>query len=210
MRTPVLLAALLVIALAVAACGTPATPVPNSSTLDAQAALTADAAAGTVVAATNTPIPPTETPTELPPTATPTEAPTEAPPEEEAEAEEPADTEQQDPLVLLISRFGDPVRGQQLFNTSYDTALGEYMCATCHLVDSDDALIGPGLLNLPERAAERVEGQPAEVYIYRSIIHPNEYVVEGFAEGLMPGNYEELLNDQDLYDLSAYLLSLGD
>ena len=210
MRTPVLLAALLVIAVAVAACGSPATPVPNSLTLEAQAALTADAAAGVVVVPTNTPVPPTETPTELPPTATPTEVPTEEEPADEDEAEAPADAGPQDPLVLLISRFGDPVRGQQLFNTTFDTALGEYMCATCHLVDTDTALIGPGLLHLPERAGERVEGQPAEIYVYRSIVHPDEYIVEGFVAGLMPGNYDELLSDQDLYDLSAYLLSLGD
>lgn len=208
MRTSVLLAALLALALMVTACGTPATPVPNSMTREAQAALTADAAQGIIaVVPTSTPVPPTETPTPLPPTATPTEVPTEAP--EAEEAEEPAEVAPQDPLVLLISRFGDPVRGQQLFNTTYDTNLGEYMCATCHLVDSDTALIGPGLLNLAQVAGERVEGQPAEVYVYRSIIYPDEYIVEGFAAGLMPGNYADLLSDQDLYDLSAYLLSLG-
>ncbi|MCA9911483.1 MAG: hypothetical protein KC519_22670, partial [Anaerolineae bacterium] len=41
---------------------------------------------------------------------------------------------------------GDPVRGEQLFNT-LQPAVG-FACATCHRVDTTERLIGPGLLGV--------------------------------------------------------------
>jgi cytochrome c553 len=207
MKNGLLLFLFTILVVSITACGTVATPIPNSMTLEAQAAGVEDATQppAVVVAPTDTPIltePPTLTPE--PPTATPTDEP-------EVEIEETvAPTATQDPVVLLVSRFGDPARGQTLFSQALDTNMGMFACSTCHQTQTDDQTVGPGLFSLAERAGDRVEGMPAEVYVYLSIIQPEHYTVEGFPPGLMPQNYGELFSDQDVYDLAAYVLSLGD
>lgn len=110
---------------------------------------------------------------------------------------------------------GDAARGEELFNVQYETEIGIWSCALCHNVDIPDVKIGPSLLGLPDRAGERVEGEVAERYIYNSILHPYDYFVEGYEgedQQRMPPNYEELLvrngNEQDVYDLIAYLMTL--
>ncbi len=212
MRLERLLILMGLVVLLAAACGTAATPVPNMETREALAI--AENAADhsengeesegqevaveptiTIAAPTFTAIPPTATPTEAPATAAPTEAPS-------ATA---------NPIVVLVNRLGDPANGATLFNQSYDTALGAWICSQCHNANSEDRLIGPGLLNLRDRAGERIEGEPAEVYVYNSIIHPNDFIVPGdpeYPENLMPSNYAEIFSEQELYDLVAYLLSL--
>ncbi len=109
------------------------------------------------------------------------------------------------PLQEAIQN-ADPVHGEELFAMIE----GGSPCSTCHYVDSTDSLVGPGMLGLAERAAERVDDQSAEEYLYNSIIHPNEYVVDGYPGQVMPLNYEDLLSEQDLYDLVAYMLTLTD
>jgi len=212
----------LLLAFALTACGSVATPVPGAETREAQqtiAAVEAEAedaediiAADEAVAveptevpptATFTPEPPTVTPTEAPPTATtaPTEMPTDAPDEQPA-----ASTDQ---VAQLANLLGDPAQGETIFNATYTTAIGDWACSLCHNVAVPDQLIGPSLLGIADRAGERVEGQVAERYIWNSIIAPQEYIVEGYAEGAqMPGNYREIFTDDELYHLIAYLMTL--
>jgi mono/diheme cytochrome c family protein len=45
-------------------------------------------------------------------------------------------------------------------------------------------------------------------YIRTSILHPNDYIVPGFPENLMPQNYAEILTEAEVNDLIAYLLTL--
>ncbi|MDX1992654.1 MAG: hypothetical protein SF029_09700 [bacterium] len=222
MRNNVFFLLLIVIALLVSACGGIATPPPSSAdlTLAAEEALAAaeaeeaeENAAATeegeaeseVVAAapTETPVPPTNTP--APPTATtvpatPTTAPvTETPAQAAAAA---------DAITVLVERIGDPAAGDTLFHQTLETAAGSYACSTCHNVITDDQLIGPGLYSLRDRAPNRVPGLSGAQYVYNSIVNPNEHVVEGFVGGVMPQNYGDLLSDQDIYNLIAYLFSL--
>lgn len=192
---------LLLMTLVVAACGTAATPVFEAP--DEEAIIEADSHSAeeegveVAVQPTETPIPPTATlepptPTVEPPTATPTEEPTAAP---------------SDPIARLIASR-DPVNGEALFGTQYDTNMGPFACSTCHYVDSNERLIGPGLLNIKDIAADREEGVIAERYLYNSIVDPNEYLVEGFVEGVMPQNWHDLMSDPEIYDIIAYLLTL--
>lgn len=127
---------------------------------------------------------------------------------------------EQDFAQLISSAIaeGDPEAGMTVFNTSYETSSGVWMCTNCHSVDeSQQRLIGPGLWGLHERAVERVEEAPADdpvTYVRNSIIYTNDYIVpadEGgpYPANLMPGNYEELLTEQELTDLVAYILTLG-
>jgi cytochrome c2 len=188
-------------ALLLAACGTIATPEWSESAQGTRAAQVATVEHLTEIAptatststptptpepATATPIPPTSTPTTAPPTATPL-PPTEAP-------------------AAAVSTAGDPVKGKVLFETLRSEV--NFACVTCHYVDREDQLIGPGLLGISQRTTTRVPDQTPEEYIHNSIIHPNEYVVEGYPAGLMPQIYGEIWTEQELNDIIAYLLSL--
>ncbi len=186
---------LLVVALVVVACGTAVTPVFEEP--DEEAVVEAESQVLEVaVQPTETPIPPTSTPE---PTAIPaTEVPTEAPTEEPTVAPS-------DPLVRLIASR-DAANGEALFNQMY-SELG-FACATCHHVAVPENLIGPTMLNIREIAATRVEGEIAERYLYNSIVNPNDYIVEGFVEGVMPANWTDVLTDPEIYDIIAYLLTL--
>lgn len=203
---------LLLVIITAAACGTQATPVPNSATLTAQQAqeklnldLQQEHSEEIAVVPTNTllptstPVPSTATPTDIPQTPTPTE-------------QVAVPQQQNDQITRLVQAFGDPASGQTLFSSTFTTAQGDWACTTCHYVDREDRLIGPGMLNLHDRAGSRVEGLTAEQYVFNSIIHPNDFIVPGdppYPEGVMPQNYREVFTDQQLYDLAAYLLSLG-
>lgn len=186
-------------ALIMTACGTIATPVweapePTSGAVEAQEVV-AIAPTATIAppTATPTPVPPTPTPTEIPPTETP--APTEA----------PSVTD----IIVQQVAFSSAANGERLFNATFETASGPWMCSTCHSILEGEVKVGPSLYGIAERAATRVEGQVAQRYIYNSIVHPNEYVVEGFAEGLMPQNYGDILTETQLLELTAYLMTLS-
>jgi len=221
MRNKLLVLFVLIVSLAMSACGTIATPVPNMETLEAQShqnVVEEPTGEVEVVAAepTNTPVPPTAT--SVPPTEVPTEAPTEIVTEEPTEVitesapavELSAEDEQ---VLIFIQEFGNPAKGQEIFNTAYEvntmSGLAEWKCSTCHLVDSDVAGVGPGLYSLSDRAGGRIPGYPAEVYVYHSIMTPAQYIVSGFPENLMPIGYGEVLSQQDIYDVAAYILSLN-
>ncbi len=60
---------------------------------------------------------------------------------------------------------------------------------------------GPSQAGLATRAETRVPGQTAEEYIRNSIVNPNDYIVEGFAEGVMYQNYGTDLTPEQIDDL---------
>lgn len=192
---------LVFIALFVAACGTAATPVWEQPE-EEDVAHVEEEIEGEAVAVlpTSTPEPPTATPTEIPPTPTNTPEPPTATPE--PTEEEVAD----DPLVAQVAIGGDAAAGEELFNTLIPEV--GFSCVLCHNVAEDVVLVGPSLLGIATRAGERVEGQVAERYIYTSITHPNDYVVEGFVENLMPQTYTDVLSEADIINLIAYLMTL--
>jgi len=94
-----------------------------------------------------------------------------------------------DPLVL---------RGREVFNSR---------CATCHALVPDTVIIGPSLAGVATRAETRVEGQSAEEYIQRSILRPDDYVVEGFKD-VMVTNLAMELTHEDMNALMAFLMTL--
>jgi cytochrome c2 len=207
---------LIALVLVVAACGTVATPEAVEQAQETLIAEAATAAAETAAVPSATPtVAPSATPTE-PPTNTPepthTPAPTETPEPtttpEPTEAVEATDAEAEDTTAAGTATIvaGDPARGQEIFSMFYPEA--NFACSTCHLVDSETQLIGPGLLNIGERAATRVEGQSAEEYMHNSIVHPSDYVVENYPDMLMPQVYGDLFTEEEISDLVAYLFSL--
>jgi len=147
---------------------------------------------------TYTPVPPTATPTPEP-TATPTPPPT--------ATTEPTATPMLSPIDRMVAAR-NPEKGKILFETFQDDAGSGYSCANCHLPDSEKTEIGPGLLNIKQRAATRVEGLSAAEYIYESITNSMAYTVEGFEADLMPQNWAEIYTDLEIFDIVAYLVTL--
>ena len=107
--------------------------------------------------------------------------------------------------------IGDQAAGQIVFGVSSSPIT----CATCHSMDGPDGL-GPSFGSRPAipepgisaRAASRVDGMSAEDYICQSILDPSAFLVPGFFDGVMTQNFRETLNDQQLADVIAYLLTL--
>ncbi|MCL4859341.1 MAG: c-type cytochrome [Caldilineaceae bacterium] len=102
--------------------------------------------------------------------------------------------------ILAAMATADAERGAQLTL--------QWGCIGCHNMDPDVQMAGPTWRNMAETAAMRVSGQSAGLYLYNSIIHPNDFVVEGYPAGVMIATYRDQLSDQDLADLVTYLLTL--
>ncbi len=82
-------------------------------------------------------------------------------------------------------------------------------CNACHAISGiSTGNIGPVLDGLASRAGNRVSGLTAEEYIHQSIVNPSAYVVEGFADGIMPPTFGETLTEEQIGDLVAFLLTL--
>lgn len=192
----------LLLAIVLAGCGSfaPTLKQITTSTAIAEVYLTQTQTTSTPTRTLTPTLVSTSTPTRRPtatiePTSTPTDEPTLIP--------EP--TEDSDPLVGIIASR-DAENGKVLFNTFQPDA--GFGCSTCHHADSEARLIGPGLLNIGNRAEARVEGQTALDYIYTSIISPSEFVVPDYPDGLMPANWAEIYSEDEIYDIMAYLLTL--
>lgn len=110
--------------------------------------------------------------------------------------------------LLATLPEGDHSAGTQLY-----TNLG---CTGCHMTGA----IAPLTEGTATRVAERIAtvpelaGYSPEQYILESILMPNAFIVpdspsyvDGDGNSLMPKNYRELVDDQGLADLLAYLLS---
>lgn len=190
------------LALFAAACGAVATPVWSEQAQGTQVALVATSDHLTAIAptATNTALPeatatpfPTATPVPATATPVPTEPPTATPVLPTAES-----------AVVIV---GNPENGKILFETFY--AEVSFACATCHRVDSEERLIGPGLLNVANRVEGYGTGETPAEYVHHSIIAPNDFVVPDYPAALMPQTYAELFTEDEINDLVAYVLSLG-
>ena len=81
-------------------------------------------------------------------------------------------------------------------------------CITCHSLDPDTRLVGPSIAGVATRAATRQPGVSAEDYLRQSIVDPSSYVVEGFDDGRMPADWEDMLTAGEIEALVAYLLTL--
>jgi mono/diheme cytochrome c family protein len=175
--------------------------------------------------ATLTPTPePTATtlPTDVPPTATATLAPTSTPVPTATTAPTTASVGASDVAVPLPDGFADlvaaadPADGEAVFNRTISMPDGAvWSCSQCHSITPDEArLIGPGQWNVAVRAETRVEGQNALTYLYNSILHPNAFITPPDASGaaypanLMPQYYSEVLTEEELASVIAYLETL--
>ncbi|MCH7594524.1 MAG: cytochrome c [Chloroflexi bacterium] len=111
----------------------------------------------------------------------------------------PQETAVTAPTEAPASPAGDAGNGEALF--------GANGCSGCHSTGSN-RVVGPGLSGIGTTGESRVAGLSADQYLNDSIVSPDDFIVEGFPQGLMPGTFGETLSEQDVADLVAYLISL--
>lgn len=111
----------------------------------------------------------------------------------------PQETAVTAPTEAPASPAGDVGNGEALF--------GANGCSGCHSTGSN-RVVGPGLSGIGTTGGSRVAGLSADQYLNDSIVAPDDFIVEGFPQGLMPGTFGETLSEQDVADLVAYLISL--
>ncbi len=104
--------------------------------------------------------------------------------------------------------IGNAANGEALFAQPTIGTNNAPGCITCHSLEPDVVIVGPSQAGLATRAQSRVPGMSAADYIHQSIVEPNAYVVEGFAEGLMYQFYGQDLTEDQINDLVAYTLTL--
>ena len=100
----------------------------------------------------------------------------------------------------------DPKKGEQIY---YETASGVNAgCRICHSLTKGEKIIGPSFYGIADRAAERVPGLTAEEYLHQSIVEPNAFVVPGYPKGQMIQNFGQILTEEQIQDLIAFLMTL--
>ena len=115
-------------------------------------------------------------------------------------------------VALMLAACGgpqpDPAQGEENFKTAREVGMvGPATCAACHSLGEKRPGDGPPLSDIKENAATRVEGMSAEEYVRQSIIDPSAHVEEGYFDNLMPKVYGELLTEEEIDHLIAFLLA---
>ncbi|MBN1564024.1 MAG: c-type cytochrome [Anaerolineae bacterium] len=121
----------------------------------------------------------------------PAEEPTEEPTASPEPTAEPKPTEEPKPATEIEI---DLELGATLFASN---------CAACHGATDGP---GPALTGMATRAAEQVEGQSAEDYVYESIVDPSAHVVEGYSN-IMPKAYGSQFSESELASIAGYILT---
>lgn len=102
-----------------------------------------------------------------------------------------------DESVAALVAAGDPERGAAL--------VVEFTCTTCHVEGAING-IAPPFDGITGRAPSRQPDLEPVVYLYRSIVHPTEYLVPGFSPS-MPQDFADRMTTEQIADVVAYLLT---
>ena len=86
--------------------------------------------------------------------------------------------------------------------------LTQFGCVACHTLAAagSSGQVGPALDGIGAQAASSVPGLSAYDYIVQSITEPGAYVVQPFADGLMPRDFKIRLSDEQIQILVEFLL----
>lgn len=153
---------------------------------------------------------PTEANTAIPPTVEPTEEPIVEATAELTTLVAPNPTavaSGNTPREVVIEAniaAADIAEGERLFNGALNPT-----CSECHTEDTSVRTQGPALTSFRDEAGTRIEGQDAYTYAYNSIRYANDFVLDGYEADVMRV-YDGILDDQEVYELIAYIWTLGD
>ena len=121
---------------------------------------------------------------------------------------EPVGTDLTTPLPA-----GDVATGEQLFGPM---STGGFSCTGCHVLEElteefletyPVQIDAPSMFGIAERAGTTREGYSAEEYLRESIVLPCEFLATEGPVCLMPLNFGERLDAQDVADLIAFLMT---
>jgi len=126
-----------------------------------------------------------------------------------------------DVVVLPPEEFEAWATGQPIGGVEVDLASlspperGQFIaqaqgCTSCHSIDGSQ-LVGPTWLGIYGREEELDDGSVAtvdEAYIRESILQPHLKLVAGFGP-VMPDVYANILSDEDMNDIIAFMQSLS-
>ncbi|MCH8094787.1 MAG: c-type cytochrome [Chloroflexi bacterium] len=101
---------------------------------------------------------------------------------------------------------GDPVAGEEIFRTKLEDEPGRHACSECHSLGAISPY-APPVSFIGKDAGGRVEGMSAEDYLRQSIIDPSAFIAEGYRDNIMPKVYGEILTEEEIDHLIAYLLT---
>ena len=85
-----------------------------------------------------------------------------------------------------------------------------YGCLACHSLEGT-TIIGPTWKGLFGSQVELTDGTTVtadETYIKNSILKPNAQIVAGFAQGVMPQNFADILSEDQINQIIAFISSL--
>jgi mono/diheme cytochrome c family protein len=111
-------------------------------------------------------------------------------------------------VTMVLALSGDPERGKAIYEGAQRTGTNARLaCSSCHTggaqAPATDAKWDTAqTVRLLE---PQFAGWTVEKYLIDSILYPNDYVVPGYASGVMPATYPGSLTAQDLADILAYV-----
>jgi cytochrome c oxidase subunit 2 len=85
-----------------------------------------------------------------------------------------------------------------------------YGCVGCHTTDGTPK-IGPTWAGLFGSQVELADGSTVtadEAYLHESIVDPNAKIVAGFSPGVMPNTFDDLLSDEQINQIIAFIETL--
>jgi cytochrome c2 len=86
-----------------------------------------------------------------------------------------------------------------------EEAIKKHGCGMCHKVLDEEGEMGPSLLDVGKVANARIKGLTSAEYIRNSILHPNDFVVQGFDPDMMPGDFGEKMTAKELEMIVSFL-----
>lgn len=118
-------------------------------------------------------------------------------------------------LAACAGQAGDPVEGRRIYSMETLGSRQAPGCITCHSLEPGEVKVGPSHAEVGGRAEALLlsddysgQAESAAEYLRESILEPNVHVVEGFEPGVMYQKYEEVLTEDQVKDLVAFLLTL--
>lgn len=103
--------------------------------------------------------------------------------------------------------MGDIEAGEELFYSQMEGIPHDSSCADCHSLDGADSPFAPTLLGISTAAAERIDGMTDVEYLRQSVQDPLAFKPEGWATRSMPYQYGDVLAEEQVNNLVAFLLT---